>query len=174
MASYLSLHCLLRLVCLNTLGKNTVLPNSKRPEQTTYSQTTPAMWKNVPLRCPMKTQISLHIDTVWSLFAEHSKDSKVSMASTDWYPTQIRLIPNSDKRSVQKTISFTVNVLKFRTLYSIPLWPKFCSLCNCFQKYLVEWQTVKTLIRLLLKEQSDLGLHCLHMPFCQTLWCTRF
>ena len=24
------------------------------------------------------------------------------------------------------------------------------------------------------KEQSDLGLHCLHMPFCQTLLCTKF
>ena len=24
------------------------------------------------------------------------------------------------------------------------------------------------------KEQSDLGLHCLHMPFCQTLCCTKF
>ena len=34
-----------------------------------------------------------------------------------------------------------------------------------FLNYLVGWQTVKTLIRLLLKEQSDLGLHCLLMPF---------
>ena len=31
------------------------------------------------------------------------------------------------------------------------------------QKMKMEWQTVKTLIRLLLDEQSDLGLHCLHM-----------
>ena len=30
-----------------------------------------------------------------------------------------------------------VNVLKFRTLYSIPFWPKFCFLCSCFLKYLV-------------------------------------
>ena len=22
------------------------------------------------------------------------------------------------------------------------------------------------------KKLSDLGLHCLHMPFCQQLWCT--
>ena len=21
---------------------------------------------------------------------------------------------------------------------------------------------------------SDLGLHCLHMPFCQKLWCSKF
>ena len=41
---------------------------------------------------------------------------------------------------------FTVNVLKFRT-------PK------CPIKLHI--QTVKTLIRLLLKEQSDQGLHCL-------------
>ena len=25
-----------------------------------------------------------------------------------------------------------------------------------------------------LKEQSDLGLHCLHMPFCQKIWHTNF
>ena len=24
------------------------------------------------------------------------------------------------------------------------------------------------------QEQSDLGLHCLHIPFCQTLSCTKF
>ena len=24
------------------------------------------------------------------------------------------------------------------------------------------------------REQSDLGLHCLHIQFCQTLWCTKF
>ena len=30
-------------------------------------------------------------------------------------------------------------------------------------QYLVEWQIVQTLIRLLLQEQSDQGLHCLHM-----------
>ena len=29
----------------------------------------------------------------------------------------------------------------------------------------MEWQTVETLIKLLLQEQSDLGLHCLHISF---------
>ena len=63
----------------------------------------------------------------------------------------------------------TVNVLKFKTLYSILFWPKFYFLCSCFLNifnYLVEWQIVQTQIRLLLQEQSDLGLHCLHMSFC--------
>ena len=23
-------------------------------------------------------------------------------------------------------------------------------------------------------QQSNLGLHCLHMAFCQKLWCTKF
>ena len=68
----------------------------------------------------------------------------------------------------------TVNVLKIRTLYSILFLPKFCFLCSCFLKYLVERQTVQTQIRLLLKEQSDLGLHCLHMSFCQIVWCSKF
>ena len=57
----------------------------------------------------------------------------------------------------------SLNVLKFRTLYSIHFLPKFYFLCSWFLKYLVEWQTVLTLIRLFLK---DLGLHCFHMPFC--------
>ena len=35
-------------------------------------------------------------------------------------------------------------------------------------------QTVKTLIRLLLQEQSDLGLHGLHMPFYWQLLCMKF
>ena len=37
---------------------------------------------------------------------------------------------------------YTVNFLKFRTLYSILFWLKFCFLCSSFFKYLVEWQTV--------------------------------
>ena len=36
----------------------------------------------------------------------------------------------------------TINVLKFQTLYSILFWPKFCFVCSCLLKYLVEWQTV--------------------------------
>ena len=36
---------------------------------------------------------------------------------------------------------FTVNVLKFRTLFH-PFRPKFCFLCSCFLKYLLEWQIV--------------------------------
>ena len=24
------------------------------------------------------------------------------------------------------------------------------------------------------QEQSDMVLHCLHLPFCQKLWCTKF
>ena len=39
----------------------------------------------------------------------------------------------------------TLNVLKFRTLCSILFWSKFCFLCSCFLKYLVEWQTVSAL-----------------------------
>ena len=35
-----------------------------------------------------------------------------------------------------------VNVLKFLTLYSLLFWSKFCFLCTCLLKYLVEWQTM--------------------------------
>ena len=43
----------------------------------------------------------------------------------------------------------TVSDLKFQALHSLPVLPKFCFLCSCFLKYLVEWQTVWTQIRLL-------------------------
>ena len=46
---------------------------------------------------------------------------------------------------------------------------KLCSVCSYFLKYFVEWQPVYNLIRVLLQEQCDLGLHCLHMPFNQKL-----
>ena len=58
-----------------------------------------------------------------------------------------------------------INVSK--TLFS------FCSKIKCwfsglkFTKCLSEYQTGKTLIRLLLQKQSDLGLHCLSIPFWQ-------
>ena len=53
---------------------------------------------------------------------------------------------------------------------------KLCCNSPSFRKYrvmcpkdAVEWQTVKTLIRLLQEEQSDLGLHCLPRPSYQSL-----
>ena len=42
-----------------------------------------------------------------------------------------------------------VNDLKFQALHFIPVLPKFCFSCSCYLKYLVEWQTVQTQIRLL-------------------------
>ena len=62
-------------------------------------------------------------------------------------------------------ISHTVNVLKFRTLIS------FCSQIKCwfsgleFRNFLSELQIGKTLTRLLLQKQSDLGLPYLPRPF---------
>ena len=52
----------------------------------------------------------------------------------------------------------TVNVLKFRTLFSV------CSQIKCwFSKF--QNSKRETLIRLLLQKQSDLGLPCLSRPF---------
>ena len=60
-----------------------------------------------------------------------------------------------------------VNVLKFRTLFSfcseIKHWLFGLELTKCSS----EKQTGKTLIRLLLQKQSDLGLPCLSKPFWQ-------
>ena len=60
-----------------------------------------------------------------------------------------------------------VNVLKFQTIFS------FCSEIKCWlpglesTKWLSKWQTGKTLIRLLLQKQSDLGLYYLSRLFWQ-------
>ena len=47
---------------------------------------------------------------------------------------------------------------------------KFEFVCIVFTKYLKNWQTVETPIRLLLQEQSDQSLHCLHMLLGQLLY----
>ena len=56
---------------------------------------------------------------------------------------------------------------KFLTLFfsysQLKCWLSVLKLTKCLS---VE-QTVKTLIRLLLQNQSDLSLHCLFRPFCQ-------
>ena len=53
---------------------------------------------------------------------------------------------------------------KISNTYSIFFWHNFCFLCVCFLKYLVAWQTVYLMIRLL-PQESDLGLDCLYMLF---------
>ena len=67
----------------------------------------------------------------------------------------------------------TLNVQKFCTLYFVLFWPKLCFSCNCYFKILIGMannvdpdQTAQ--------EQSHLGLHCLHILLCQTLWCSKF
>ena len=60
-----------------------------------------------------------------------------------------------------------VNVLKFLTLVSFHFLIKCCFSGIDFTKCLSESQTGKTLIRLLLQKQSDLGLSCVYRPFWQ-------
>ena len=59
----------------------------------------------------------------------------------------------------------TVNILKFRTLYSIQFWKILLFIQLCLGKFSGMANSVDPD----LQEQSDLGLHCLHMPFCQQL-----
>ena len=64
-------------------------------------------------------------------------------------------------------LSVTVSVLKFRTLFTFFSQVK-CSFSELeIINYLSKQQTGKILIRLLLKNQSDLDLHCLSKPFLQ-------
>ena len=65
----------------------------------------------------------------------------------------------------------TVKFLNFQRLEKFAvMYIKFkqrCQILGYFvKKVQMELQTVKTLIRLLLEEQSDLGLHCLPRPIC--------
>ena len=55
---------------------------------------------------------------------------------------EFQLFKSWDSKTKLYTHISTVNVLKFRTLYSVLFWPKLCFLCTCFLKYLVEWHSV--------------------------------
>ena len=63
------------------------------------------------------------------------------------------------------------HVLKFLTLYSMLFWHKFffmsLKMLSGMEKSVDPDQTAPF-------EYSDLGLHCLHLPFCQTLRWSKF
>ena len=62
-----------------------------------------------------------------------------------------------------------VNVLKFRIIYSISFFAYILLSMQLFLKILSAMANSVDPIKLLLKEQSGFGLHCLHMPFCRKL-----
>ena len=59
----------------------------------------------------------------------------------------------------------TVNFLKFQTFLNSLFSKKMWVIWTGIHKILVKIANRKTLIRLLLKKQSDLGLTCLSRPF---------
>ena len=88
-------------------------------------------------------------------------------------PPSNKLANQIQHKLSNKTVS-TVNVLKFRTLY---FWPKICFLwlfMQLFPKIPSGMANSVDPDQTLLQEQSDLGVHCLHMTFCQTFWFTKF
>ena len=60
-----------------------------------------------------------------------------------------------------------VNVLKIQTLYFIPFY-----LISVFTQLFLK--IISGIVNSIDPDQTDLGLHCLHMPFCQKHWCTKF
>ena len=66
------------------------------------------------------------------------KDISYSVINCSKYTIKVASIGLSDiklKNIDPLNFMCMVNVLKFRTLYSIHFWPKFCFLCSCFIKY---------------------------------------
>ena len=77
----------------------------------------------------------------------------------------VKQLLGEGKGSLLKLELLPVNYLKFRILLAIYVQRK-CGLSGLEStKCLSPKQIGKTLIRLLLKKQSDLGLHCLSSPF---------
>ena len=91
--------------------------------------------------------------------------------------TPVRLEPATPKsrvkystteplRSHHSILLKTVNVLKFFNTFLFLFLNRIILLIRAgIHKKLSEYQTEKTLIRLLLQKQSDLGLHCLSGTF---------
>ena len=77
-----------------------------------------------------------------------------------WFPLSLKFIQNCSfiHYGNRSTISNT-----FLSLSLIKCWKSGVGLIKC----LSEWQTGKTLIRLLLQKQSDLGMSCLSKLFWQ-------
>ena len=74
-----------------------------------------------------------------------------------------------DHTSVILRLLICINVLKFQH-FMLYFFALNMFLCIYSTKCMVLRQTMYTLTRLLLQEQSVLGLHCLHMPFYQASW----
>ena len=72
-------------------------------------------------------------------------------------------------RPFWKIYKNTVLVQKFRILYPTLFSPKFCFLSNHFLKVLYGMTNSVDSDQIAPLEQSDLGLHGLHMLFCQKL-----
>ena len=104
----------------------------------------------------IKIQLSPHIHAVWQslcclsvgtidprLSKEHpGKTNKMcSLESFCWALMLKGTLSQISIHDTDQTLN-TVNVLKFWTLNSNLFWAKFCFLCTCCLKYLVEWQTV--------------------------------
>ena len=111
-------------------------------------------------------QNTLFILSIWTYKPWQTAQTQIR-CDIMWHPIRFyslcHLLSNAD------TSKGMLNVLKFQTLCSILFWSKFCFLCSSIHSAMANSvdpdQTQK---------QSDLGLHCLHMSFCQTLWCTKF
>ena len=81
----------------------------------------------------------------------------------------IKIWTVSSENVLPGKIYITVNCLKIRTLYTILFLHNFFF-------YAVVSKILSGMANSVDPDQTapDLGLHCLHMPFCWELWCTKF
>ena len=106
---------------------------------------------------PAKTQISLGIHPVWSE-SSLSAWRKLGSLATHWTYSK-----DSDQTGQMPRLIW---VFAGRTVILLVLsWGGSC-IVKYTHKMKMEWQTLCILIRLLLHELLDLGLHCLQRPIC--------
>ena len=121
------------------------------------------IWDTVPNRCVLKLELILFYFllmskhcyickfTCWKIVKKHLDwvvlcFTWVVQCFTEFLFTlyrQVFALKSCLHPSKLKSLSaaihvHTVNVLKFQTLYSVLIWPKFCFLCNYFLKHLAD------------------------------------
>ena len=158
-----------RYLCQNLTTFANERSQSRSPQ---YKCTYQIWWKSTEIYssyCPESKirmnygQITLSKIYFWLKFHPNNdllKDFKSRVENSITMSTQLGTLETTCAFTVRRMC--TVNVLKFQTLYSKPVWPVLL-----FMQLLLKIHSwMANSVDLDLQEQSDMGLHCLHKSFC--------